>query len=166
MRLTTPKTWLLSLLLLPGMAWAQTDGPIALSADSAEVNEAEGVSLYRGNVVLTRGDMRITGDLMRVFTDTERQLQRIEVEGTPATWQQTLPEADPRQAEAPRMDYYASGPERVILREGGRLWQGDNTVSGTTITHYPAEARTVAEGEGGDDGRVSATVYPEGEGAQ
>lgn len=153
--------WLAPVLMM--LAWpvsAQEDA-IELSADTAEVRDAEGISIYRGNVVLTRGDQRITGDLMRVYNDDERQLERIEVEGTPATYRETLPEAPPRRAEAPRMAYFASGPERLILRGGGQLWQADNEVTGSVITHYPGEARTVAEGDEGADERVNVTVYPE-----
>ena len=139
---------------------------VELAADSAEVDDANGVSMYRGDVVLTRGALRITGELMRVFTDADRQLERVVVEGTPATYRETLPDAAPRRAEAPRMEYYARGPERLVLLEGGELRQGDNTVTGQTITHYPAENRTVADGDGDGDGRVNVRVLPAPEGDQ
>mgnify|MGYP000350062100 CR=1 FL=1 len=135
--------------------------PVELSADTAEVNDATGVSIYRGNVILTRGRMEIIGAVMTVTTDENRELERIVVEGSPARYTETLPDAPTRQAEAPRMEYYASGPERIILLEGGRLWQGDNEVLGETITHYPAEQRTIAEGGQAEGGRVNVTVYPD-----
>ncbi|MEX0449403.1 lipopolysaccharide transport periplasmic protein LptA [Spiribacter sp. 221] len=141
-------------------------GPVELEADSAEVDDASGRSVYKGDVVLTRGSLRITGDVMRAFVDAHRQLQRVVVEGVPATYRETLPDASSRHAEAPRMEYFTSGPERLILLEGARLWQGDNTVTGETITHYPAEDRTVAEGAGGGDGRVNVRVLPAPEGDQ
>lgn len=160
--------WGAILLALAGSmtAIAQTAGeapapPVELSADSAEVNDATGVSIYRGNVVLTRGRMEMTGATMTVITDETRTLERIIVEGSPAVYVETLPDAPTRHAEAPRMEYYASAPERVILLEGGRLWQGENEVLGETITHYPGEQRTVAEGGASADGRVNVTVYPE-----
>lgn len=160
--------WLILATALP-VALAQAPAPdraapVELAADSAEVDDATGVSVYRGDVVLTRGALRITGDLMRVFTDADRQLQRVVVEGAPARYRETLPDAAARHAEAPRMEYYASGPERLVLLEGGRLWQGDNTVTGETITHYPAEDRTVADSGGGEQGRVNVRVLPAPEG--
>lgn len=158
----------LSLLVLAcsNLALAQTASqppapPVELSADSAEVNDATGVSVYRGNVVLTRGGMEITGATMTVITDEARALERIIVEGNPAVYTEILPDAPTRQAEAPRMEYYASGPERIVLLQGGRLWQGDNEVLGETITHYPDEQRTIAEGGASADDRVNVTVYPE-----
>lgn len=146
-------------------AFAQTRGPVQLEADSAEVDDAEGLSIYRGNVVLTRDDTRITGSIMWVYTDANRDLQRIEVEGEPATYRDIpLDGGATRRAEAPRMEYYAAGPERIVLLSGGRLWQGDNEVTGETITHFVAEGRTVADGARADgSGRVSVTVFPEQE---
>lgn len=155
--------WLFGFCLLLAMlsnpALAQDGDAIELSADSADVRDAEGISIYRGDVVLTRANKRITGALMRVYTDEQRELERIEVEGTPATFREQLPEAAPRRAEAPRMEYFASGPERVILSGGGRLWQDDNEVTGSVVTHYFSDARTVAESDEGSDERVNVTVY-------
>lgn len=144
---------------------AQTRGPVQLEADTAEVSDADGLSIYRGNVVLTRDDTRITGSVMRVYTDSERELQRIEVEGDPATYRDIpLDGGAPRRAESPIMEYYAADPERIILRSGGRLWQGDNEVTGETITHFVTEGRTVADGSSaGGSGRVNVTVFPEQE---
>ena len=156
--------WLVIGLLMivsPFAATADDDGAVNLTADQAEVRDMEGLSVYRGNVVLTRGDMRITGDLMRVYSDAQRRLDRVEVDGTPATWQQSLPGEVPREAEAPRMEYYATGPERILLLGGGRLWQGEATVTGEVVTHFPEEDRTVAERGEQDDDRVRATFFPD-----
>ena len=148
----------LLLVLLAGSALAQNGEAIELSADSADVREAEGVSIYRGNVVLTRANKQITGSLMRVYTDEQRELERIEVEGTPATFREKGPDDTSRHAEAERMAYFASGPERLVIRGGGRFWQGDTEVTGSVITHYLSEARTVAESHADGDERVSVTV--------
>ena len=133
---------------------------VDLVADSAEVDDAEGISIYRGDVVLTRGTLRIGGDVMHVYANDDGQLERVTVDGAPATYRQTLADAATRHAEAPRMEYFAAGPERLILRQGGRLWQGDNTVTGQVITHYPQDDRTVAERGDDDDERVKVSVTP------
>lgn len=137
-----------------------TAPPVEIVADSAEVDDAEGVSVYRGDVVLTRGTLRIKGDVMHVYANDGGQLERATVDGEPATYRQTLDDSANRRAEAPRMEYFAAGPERLVLRRGGRLWQGDNIVTGRVITHYPQEDRTVAERGGDDDERVNVSVTP------
>jgi len=157
--------WLLAAALLGLLATpaaAQEQGPVRLSADRAEVDNRSGTSIYRGDVVLTRDGARITGDVMWVYTNAQRELERVEVEGEPATYRQQ-PEGDGQlvEAEAPRMEYYASGPERVRLLQGGRLWQGENEVRGQTITYFVADERVEAEGGAGGDDRIEVTVSPE-----
>ena len=137
-----------------------TASAVNLVADSAEVNDAEGISIYRGDVVLTRGTLRITGNIMRVYANDTGELERVTVDGAPATYRQPLDDGPARRAEAPRMEYFAIGPERLILRQGGRLWQGDNTVTGRVITHYPRDDRTVAERGDDDRERVSVSITP------
>lgn len=155
----------LAVLLLLGMmtpAGAEERGPVRLEADRAEVDNRTGTSIYRGDVVLTRGSARITGDVMWVYTSDARELERIEVEGEPATYRQEPDDdGDLIEAEAPRMEYYASGPERIRLLRGGRLWQGDNEVRGETITYFVASERVEAsKSEDGDD-RIEVTVFPQ-----
>ncbi|MBA1331005.1 LptA protein, partial [Candidatus Endoriftia persephone str. Guaymas] len=58
---------LLLLLLLPLQARALSgdrEQPIYLEADSVEIDEASGVSVYIGNVVVSQGSMRLEADKM------------------------------------------------------------------------------------------------------
>lgn len=152
------------LLLAATGAGAQEEGAVRLSADRAEVDRREGLSIYRGDVVLTRGGARITGDVMWVYNNDAEELERVEVEGSPATYRQDPEDGGERiEAEAPRMEYYASGPERIRLLQGGRLWQADDEVRGETITYFVADERVEADkSEDGDD-RIEVTVHPERE---
>jgi lipopolysaccharide export system protein LptA len=151
--------------VIPGVAAQEPAGsdppaPVELVADRAEVDDAAGVSVYRGDVVLTRGDLEITGAVMRVFANAAGELDHVIVNGSPATYREAVEGGASRRAEAPRMEYFVAGPERLILKQGGRLWQGENTVSGRTVTHYPQQGRSVAEGGTGEDERVTASVNP------
>lgn len=153
------------LALLPGAAAAE---PIDLDADQAEIDNARGVSVYTGNVVLTRGFRRITGDRMTVHLrqddNGDRALDHVVVEGEPAVYNQEATE-DTRavEAEAPRMEYYASGPERVVLLEGARLVQGRNTFSGERIEYEVAADVVNARGEPETGRRVEITLFPDDE---
>lgn len=147
--------------------------PIQLDADEAEIDNASGVSVYTGNVVLTRGGRRITGDRMTVHLREDRSEQTLDhvvVEGEPAVYRHTgTEERRPVEAEAPRMEYYAGNPERVILLQGGTLTQGRNTFSGRRIdynvTADAVDATSDGDGDGqaDDEERVRATFYPEDE---
>ena len=134
--------------------------PIDLKADRAELDNAAGVSVYTGNVVLTQGTLTLTGDVMRVYTGDDRRVDRIEVDGTPATYRQ-LPEGETEyvDAEAPRMEYYARDPERIRMLQGAVLTQGRDRFAAQTIV-YNVEADLVTA-DGDQDQRIHITIYPE-----
>ncbi len=139
--------------------------PITLDADHAEIDNVTGISVYTGDVVLTQGLREITGDRMTVHTRAGgRELDHVIVEGGPAVYTQT-PEDGGRlvRAEAPRMEYHATGPERIILLEGGRLTQGRNEFTGETV-HYNLETEVVnARGDEETGRRIRITIFPEDE---
>lgn len=155
---------LLGLLLL---CWqpaglAQGGGePIYLDADTAEVDNITGISVYTGNVIMTQGERRVTGDRMTVHTRDNQELEKIIVEGRPAVWtEQPGNGGDLLQGEAPRMEYYAAGPERVVLLQGGKVIRGRNTVTGETI-EYNLETE-VARARGKDsEERIRITLFPD-----
>lgn len=163
------RTSLLTALLLgctalaPAAEHAAEREPIQLDADEAEIDNASGVSVYTGNVVMTQGLREITGDRMTVHTSQGgRELSRVIVEGHPAIYTQEPEGEDPLvRAEAPRMEYYASGPERIILLDGGKVTRGRNTFSGEVI-HYNLETEVVnAEGDRDSGRRIRMTLFPE-----
>ncbi|MDN3517378.1 lipopolysaccharide transport periplasmic protein LptA [Aquisalimonas lutea] len=141
---------------------------INLDADRAEINNATGVSVYTGDVVLTRGGRRITGERMTVYLDgsgDQQTLDHVVVEGEPAVYtQQGTEERRPVEAEAPRMEYYASGPERVILLNGGKVVQGRNTFTGERIEYNVTADVVDARSEPDSDRRVQITLFPEDDG--
>jgi lipopolysaccharide export system protein LptA len=151
-------------LLLAGQAAAKESDrnqPIELNADRAEMNNATGVGVYTGNVVLTQGTMRITADRMTVHTTPEGQIARAVAEGKQATFRQ-LPEGQSEyvHARAPRMEYRLQPGTRVDLTGGATLTQGKNEFSGQTI-HYDVDADivTAQSGEQAQE-RVRITFHP------
>jgi lipopolysaccharide export system protein LptA len=136
-------------------------GPLRLRADQAELDNARGISIYTGNVELTREGVRVTGDRMVVYTDDERELERIVITGDPATYyDERQGQATPVEAEAPRMEYYASGPERIRLLEGATLWQGENRFQGETIVYEPGSERITADSAGSGE-RIDILLFPQ-----
>lgn len=137
--------------------------PIQLDADTADIDSATGVSVYTGNVVLTQGNRKITGERMTVHTRNGRGLDHVVVEGSPATWRQP-PEGggEPIHGEAPRLEYHARGPERVKLLQGGRITQGRDTFTGETIEYNLETERMVARSQDSTD-RIRITLFPEDE---
>ena len=46
--------------------------PINIQADSAEINDATGISTYRGNVKITQGSTVLTGDIVTLETANKK----------------------------------------------------------------------------------------------
>ena len=87
-------------LLLATPVHGEDEGPITLDADEAEIDNDRGVSVYTGNVVLTRGGRQVTGDRMTVHLRGDDQLDHVVVEGEPGHVEPELPAAAVHAGEA------------------------------------------------------------------
>jgi len=135
--------------------------PVNLTADKAKLNNATGVSVYTGNVVLTQGTLKITGDKLTVYTNKNHQLEKAVVVGNLATYQQ-LPDGQKQyvHATAPRMEYYANGPERIRLLDGATLTQGKNRFTGKEVDYNVEKDLVNATSGNGGGKRIKITIYP------
>lgn len=157
---------LLAVVALPAAGLdSDRDQPAELSANHAEMNNATGIGIYTGDVVLIQGTMRLTADKMTVYTTANGDLQRVVAEGQDdrnATFRQ-LPEGQLHyvHAEAPYMEYQPAEPGHVLLKKGAVMTQGPNEFKGETI-HYDMQKDTViAESSEGGGRRVHITFFPE-----
>ena len=135
-------------LLFTVSVWALStdkDQPIEIEADSADLDDAKGVTIYRGNVVLTQGSVRMTGDTMTVyFTDAE--LDTVIMEGKPARYRQ-LPDNSKiyDEAEALRMEYYEL-KNLIVLIDKASFKQEGLSFSGNRIEYDTEHSRIKARG--------------------
>lgn len=135
--------------------------PVQLEADQVEIDDQSGVSLYQGNVVLTRGSIRMNADKMTVRSH-DGEFQRVELEGKPATYRwRPAEKGEEVQAEGRRIDYDV--PAGLVTLEGGaRLNQGENVFASEHILYDMKKDRVKAGGGagGGDKQRVKITFQP------
>lgn len=101
------------------------DQDIEIESDSAYLDDTRNVSVYSGNVVVVQGSMRITGNKMTIYYTEDNELDRIIVEGQPATFKQ-LPDNSSvhDEAEALVMEYYERR-NLIVLDDKARVKQGD-----------------------------------------
>lgn len=121
------------------------DQPIEIEADSADLDDEKGITIYRGNVITTQGSVRMTGDVMTVyFTDDE--LDTLIMEGKPATYRQ-LPDNSKvyDEAEALRMEYYEL-KNLVILIDKASFKQEGLSFSGNRIEYDTEHSKVKAKG--------------------
>ena len=81
---------------------------IEIEADTAEKDDIKQIAIYRGDVIVTQGSIKMTGHTMTVYFDDNDEMELVIMEGTPATYRQ-LPDDSQiyDEAEALQMEYYA-----------------------------------------------------------
>ncbi|MEJ2687321.1 MAG: lipopolysaccharide transport periplasmic protein LptA [Gammaproteobacteria bacterium] len=133
--------------------------PIHLAADRADMYRKTGISVYSGDVQVTRGTMRMTGDKLTVYTDKDGQVQKMVAVGKPATYRQ-LPDNKKQylKGEGQTIEYYA-GQDRVVLLHQARVWQGGNIFRSNRIV-YSISKDVVNAGAAGGKDRVHITIPP------
>lgn len=141
-------------------AWAlQADAqqPLLIEANDVEVREADGTSVYVGQVVVTQGSLRLTADHVTVYHQENRQPRFIIALGKPVRYQQQLDaKASMVQASALRMEYDAVKEELILIGDG-LLVQGTDRLASERIIYDRAHAQFRA----GGSGRVKITITPE-----
>lgn len=104
--------------------------PIEIQADFAELDDQEGKTVYVGNVVVIQGSIKMTGDKLKVNFSEDRDLQDVYMEGRPAYFKQTPDSGDDVEGEALLIEYHAQKSllhliQKARLTQGKRLFEGD-----------------------------------------
>lgn len=156
---------LLMLLLLLAPTGAALEGdrqkPLNIEADQLEGDEQARVTRLDGDVQLRQGTLEIRAD-SAVLHGPWKSLERLVVEGRPATLTQELEDRDGRlHAQANRIDYDLVS-RRVELSGNAVVDQGNRRLSGNRILYDLAADRVIGEGGGEQEGdRVRIRIDPE-----
>lgn len=144
---------------------------IEIEADSAEMDDLKGITIYRGDVVVTQGSIRMTGHTMTVHFTESGDMELVIMQGKPATYRQ-LPDNSKAydEAEALQMEYYALKDYIILIdkalvtkpngsRMSGRRIEYDTVLSkiiakGSTRTTKTADGKASKK----KDGRVKITI--------
>ena len=146
------------------------DQPVRIESDRAEADWRTRVSVYHGDVVITQGTLRITGDTIRIYLDEDDEFVKLVSVGEPATMRQ-LPDdsAQYRTAKANRLEYYADR-DLIVLLGGAEYGQGSGRTSAGRIEYdsrngrLKANARSSVPGQEQQEGsRVRITIEPKDE---
>ena len=132
--------------------------PINIKANSAEINDATGISVYRGNVKITQGTMELTGEKV-IFETVKKKVRKITAEGDLSTFKQTTDDGKLIHAEAKKMVYSINANE-IVLTNNAKLTESGNTFESDRIVFY-TDKEIVSAGGSGDNDRVNITVLPE-----
>lgn len=162
------------LLLISSVTLASTDDtqqPIHIEADRAEINEREGVMTYTGHVLLKQGNIELRADTVVVHAK-DGELQTITAQGQPVHYLQKQllrNTTNEIRGVSQRMEYRAKD-KRLLLLGNAEFWQGGNRFSGNRIQYDPESERVIANAgdtDSADNGsaiskpqRVTVTLQP------
>ncbi|MCZ6803798.1 MAG: lipopolysaccharide transport periplasmic protein LptA [Proteobacteria bacterium] len=118
-----------------------------IEADTAEMDDITGISIYRGNVIVIQGSMTIMGHTLTVYFDDNDDMELAIMNGNPATYRQ-LPDNSEvyDEAEALQMEYY-SLKDYVILIDNALVIKDDGSrMTGSRIEYDTVLSRVIAKG--------------------
>lgn len=119
--------------------------PINIEADWAEADDAQRTTVYKGRVVVVQGSIRITGDVVTMFYDTGRELNKLVATGRPARFRQQVDEAGKMQrATASRLEYLVD-TDTMVLIGTAELAEGNSQVNAERIVYDTLNGRLKAE---------------------
>ncbi len=162
-----PNNRLLSLLLalslsMPALSLALStdkDQPMYLEADSVDIDDAKGVSIYEGNVVITQGSTKLWADKIWVYR-VDGETEKVFAIGKPVRFQQRMDDSDEvARGQALRAEYYARKDEIYLIGEA-LLEQGKDQFRSDRITYLRGKSQVKAGASAAGKKRVRVVIEP------
>ena len=144
---------------------ADKNQDIEIESNAANLDDTKSISVYTGNVVVVQGSMRITGDKMTIYYTKANELEKIIMEGHPATFKQ-LPDNSTvyDEAEALIMEYYEISNLIILItnakvKQGDRRLVADHVEYDTNLSQVRANSNEAASGAAPtEDNRVKLII--------
>ena len=154
---------ILIMLLATSEAWALStdrEQPVNIEADRLDVDDAKGIGIYRGNVVLTQGSARLNADVLRVYTNAQRELSRVEAEGRPAKFRQLMDDTQQEVSGQALEITYQVAKEYVLFKGSAYFWKCGDEFSGNRVEYFAPQALVKASQSKQGNERVNVTLLP------
>jgi len=127
--------------------------PIQIKSNELLADSTRKTATFTGNVVARQGDLTIYADkLVIVYAESAQEVKQAELFG-----KVRIVQGD-RIGQAGHAIYDAR-QGTILLDQDPRVSQGENVISGATITYYVDDGRSVVSG---GNGRVEAEIHPRG----
>ena len=139
------------------------DLPIHITSDNADIDDAKGIAIYRGGVVMTQGTTRLTGNVITIYSKN-REITRVVSEGS-----ENLAYYEEEQdgnngtlkAWGETIDYNMAHDTIELIRQA-RLEQKGDTFTGDRIDYNQLKQVVNAQSRKGDSqsNRVQMVIQP------
>ncbi|WP_417224766.1 lipopolysaccharide transport periplasmic protein LptA [Amphritea sp.] len=149
-------SWQPVAMALPGDA----NKAIHITADSATRNDQTGITLYKGDVLLTQGSMKVSGDSIEL-RQTNNTISMIIAKGRPAEFQQrSAADQEVTHAYGEVLDYNIRTKELTISGQA-KVSQGADVFSGNRIVYNMKKSTVNAfRDESANGERVQIVIQP------
>ena len=139
----------------------ESEAPIEIASDSAEIDDASGTAIYRGNVEITQGKAKLEASLV-VVAAPNQVLTKISAEGSPATFnQEFLDKTNLVQTKGQANSIVYKAEDAMLSFEGdAKVVQNLNSFEGNLIVYDLKERAIKAESGPNQDSRVKIRYLP------
>ena len=160
----------LALLVLALAAWpagagalsTDRDQPVRIDAASASLDHQNRIATYRGDVVIVRGSLRITGDLVTMQFDEGYDLATLVAEGEPAHFEQQPDNGPMQKGEATRIEYRVEDGAMIFFGSA-QIAQGEFLMRAQRIDYdsFSGSIQGVGDEAESEGSRVTITLQGE-----
>lgn len=135
--------------------------PVHITADSLNIQEQTGISIYLGDVKVTQGSLNLTGDKITI-DHPDRTMQSINAIGKPARFKRFDPESQAWvTGRADNIDYDAL-QKIVILTGNAKVVQANkHTIIGPKLNYDMINKTLEAQSTPQEKRRISVTLIPD-----
>ena len=134
-------------------AWAlpsDSQEPIRIQADDAQLDDRNGIATYKGDVIITQGSMKVTGNTVTITRTAAGDIDVVTSVGNLAYFeqQQSAAKPDKMQGYAVTIQYQAQ-KDLVVLTDRAKVINEGNTTEGEKIV-YNTKSQVATAGRGGN----------------
>jgi len=152
------------LILFSQTGWSKQndrDQAATIEADRVEFDDQKKLSVYQGNVIFIQGSTKISAEQMTLY-NKEGQLDRLRIEGKPATFSQLDDDNKPIDANSTLMHYYTDSG-LLKLRGNAQLTRPGESIQSEQIDYNSKDKTVLANStneKGNTKGRVKIILLP------
>ena len=108
--------------------------PISIESNSGFYDDKKGLSIYKGEVIIIQGSMRLEADKLVVYLEN-REIQKMVATGNPVKFKQT-PEEGKEDVRGNSLiaEYYPESKLLIMMQEA-IVWQGENSTASERIEY-------------------------------
>ncbi|MCU1751717.1 lipopolysaccharide transport periplasmic protein LptA [Pseudomonas sp. 6D_7.1_Bac1] len=120
-------------------AWAlpnDSEQPIRIQANDAQLDDKQGIATYKGDVIITQGSMKITGNTVTITRTKDGAIDVVTSVGNLAYFEQLQKVGDPQPVKGYGVTIqYHAAQNRIILIDKAKVINDGNTTEGEKIVY-------------------------------